>query len=227
MSIRPAMTHRRSPSPRQRVKDLFAAPFRMTILPDRVSNRLGLTSLEDERIGAAIPWIEGRLLDVGAGRNSLVAQYGAGVGVDVHDWGGGAIVLPDSRHLPFSDESFDTVTFLACLNHIPERVEALREARRVLAPGGRVIATMIDPILSWLGHRWLWWHSEEKHRGGMRTGEVYGYWPREMRQLLSSAGFEMAHYERFVYGLNHLYVAVKSAAEKRNLDRSLTQRPGK
>jgi SAM-dependent methyltransferase len=190
----------------------------MTILPDDVSNRLGLTSLEDERIAAVLPWIHGRLLDVGAGRNRLVAEYGSGVGVDVHDWGGGVMVLPDSRHLPFDDESFETVTFLACLNHIPERVDALREAWRVLVPSGRMIATMIDPILSGIGHRWLWWYSEEKHRGGMRPGEVYGLWPREMRHLISAARFELAHYERFVYGLNHLYVAMKSTSAERTVD---------
>jgi SAM-dependent methyltransferase len=153
---------------------------------------------------------------VGAGRNRLTAEYGSGIGVDVHDWGGGALVVPDSRHLPFSDGSFDTVTFLACLNHIPERLDVLREARRLLSPGGRVIATMIDPILSGIGHRWLWWYSEEKHRGGMQPGEVYGFWPREMRQLLSAAGFKLTHYERFVYHLNHLYVAAKPSSAERN-----------
>lgn len=208
MSSRGTTTRKRPPPLAQRVKDLLAAPLRMTVLPDQLSNRLGLTSLEDERVNAVLPWIEGRLLDVGAGRNALVARYG-GVGVDVHDWGGGALVMPDSRHLPFPDGSFDTVTFVACLNHIPERMDALQEARRVLTPGGRVVATMIDPVLSWIGHRWLWWHSEEKHRGGMQTGEVYGYWPREMRELLTAAGFVITHYERFVYGLNHLYVAVR------------------
>lgn len=190
----------------QRLKDFLGAPLRMLLLPDDASSRLGLTSLETERIAAVRPWIVGSLLDVGAGRNRLVREYGSGVGLDVHDFGGGATIVPDTRHLPFPDASFDTVTFVACLNHIPERREALAEAWRVLRDNGRVVITMIDPMLSGVGHR-LWWYSEDRHRGGMRSGEVYGLWPREIRHLLRSAGFEMVAEKRFLYGLNGLYVA--------------------
>lgn len=148
----------------------------MVLLPDDASTRLGWTSLEEERLRAVLPELRGRLLDVGAGRNTLVRRYdelgGEGVGVDVHDWGGGALVVEDSSHLPFADASFDTVTFVACLNHIPDRAGALREAHRVLRPGGRVVATMIDPVLGEVGHR-LWWYGEDKHRE-TQPGEVGG-----------------------------------------------------
>ena len=74
------------------------------------------------------------------------------------------LIVQDSRQLPFADRSFDTVTFVACLNHIPYRDEALAEAVRVLRPGGRVVATMIGRWLGLVGHK-IWWYSEEKHRG--------------------------------------------------------------
>jgi SAM-dependent methyltransferase len=182
-----------------------AAPLRMIFLPDHVSTRLGLTSLEDERIAAVQPWITGRLLDIGAGTNRLAREHGNGIGVDVHDFGGGALLVPDSRHLPFPDSSFDTVTFVACLNHIPERQLALAEACRIVRRGGRVVITMIDPILSGIGHR-IWWYSEDRHRGGMRPGETYGLWPRAVRALMRTAGFELVAERRFLYGLNRLYV---------------------
>jgi hypothetical protein len=38
-----------------------------------------------------------------------------------------------------------------------------------------------------------------------------------MRQFLSATGFEIVHYERFVYSLNHLYVAVKTVSADRNV----------
>jgi len=193
----------------QSVKDLAGAPLRMALLSDQMSRRLGLTSLEDERLAAVRPWITGRLLDIGAGNNRLVREYGDGVGVDIHDFGGGATLLPDAAHLPFDAGTFDTVTFVACLNHIPEREAALREAHRVLRDGGRVLVTMIDPIISAIGHR-IWWYSEEKHRGGMHRGEVYGFWPAQVRLLLRSAGFELVDERRFLYGLNRLYVARRS-----------------
>lgn len=192
----------------QQLKDLVGAPFRMVLLPDVASNRLGLTSLEDERVSAVLPWVQGRLLDIGAGTNRLVREHGRGVGVDVHDFGGGALILRDSRQLPFPDETFDTVTFIACLNHIPEREAALIEAWRVLKPQGRIVATMIDPVLSQIGHR-LWWYGEDRHRGGMHEGEVFGFWPAQVRQLLTSAGFKLEHEGRFLYALNRLYVARK------------------
>ena len=167
--------------------------------------RFGWTTLEDERLAAVLPHLRGRLLDVGAGHNTLVNRYGNGVGVDVHDWGGGVQVIEDAARLPFPDSSFDTVAFVACLNHIPNRAEALREARRLVKPDGSLVVTMIDPILGGLGHV-IWWYGEDRHRGGMLPGEVGGLWTSEIRRLCEEAGFRLVRHRRFVYGLNNLYV---------------------
>jgi SAM-dependent methyltransferase len=191
----------------QAVKDLLAAPVRLTVLPNDVATRLGLTSRETERVEAALRHVRGRLLDLGCGRNALLRRYGLdrGVGVDVVDLGGGALIVPDTTRLPFADGSFDTVTCLANLNHIPDRVPVLREARRVLAEDGRLVATMIDPVLGWLGHRLFWWDDPDAARG-MRPGERYGLWPGEVVRAAAAAGFGLERRERFAYGLNGLYV---------------------
>jgi SAM-dependent methyltransferase len=192
----------------QHVWDAVGAPLRMVLLPDDASTRLGFTSLEEERMRAVLPRLRGRLLDVGAGRNTLVrrwqAQGGEGVGVDVHDWGGGAQVIESSSRLPFPDASFDSVTFVACLNHIPDRAGVLAEAARVLRPGGRVVLTMINPVLGEVGHR-LWWYSEDKHREE-QPGETGGMWTGEILRLCDAAGLVEREHARFVYGLNHVYV---------------------
>jgi len=169
-----------------------------------------LTSLEEERISAVLPYVQGRLLDIGAGRNKLVKRYGNGVGVDVYDWGEGALIVEDSSQLPFSDGEFDTVAFLACLNHIPNRAEVLQEAYRVLSPKGRLIITMINPILGGIGH-FIWWYGEDKERG-MKEGEVAGMWTKDIVRLCRSAGFEIVEHKRFLYQLNNLYLGVKSGA---------------
>jgi len=188
--------------------DLLGVPFRLVLFPDDWNERLGWTSLEQSRIRAVLPEVRGRLLDVGAGRNRLVRSYGGeGIGVDVHDFGFGARIIQDSRELPFPDRSFDTVTFAACLNHIPYRGQALREAWRVLRPGGRVVATMISRFLGELGHR-LWWYSEDKQRR-VAEGETGGLDPREMRHLLAESGFGSIRRSTFCCGLNSLYVAAK------------------
>ena len=199
-----------SPRPlARRAWDLLGIPLRFTLLPDIWSKRLGWSSLEEERLRAVLPCIRGRLLDVGCGTNNLMRSYGGeGVGVDVHDFGGGGLIVSDTRHLPMPDASFDTVTFIACLNHIPYRLEALQEAYRVLRPGGRLIATMIGRLLGDVGHA-IWWYSEEKHRGGMVEGETGGLNPSEIHALLAETGFDNVRHTRFCYGLNSLYQATK------------------
>jgi SAM-dependent methyltransferase len=192
----------------QRFWDLLGAPLRFAALPDHWSRRLGWTSLEEERLRAVLPHIEDRLLDVGAGPNTLVRLHGQGVGVDVHDFGGGATIVADTRELPFENASFDTVSFVACLNHIPYRAEALREALRLLRPGGRLVATMINRVVGGIGHR-IWWYGEDRHRGGMAEGETGGLNVKEMYQLMAAAGFTEITTRRFCYGLNCLYLARK------------------
>ncbi len=185
--------------------DFFGIPFRLVLFDQAWLPRFGWTTLEEERIAAVLPHIKGRLLDVGAGTNTLVNRYGDGVGVDVFEWGGGALVVEDSSTLPFEDASFDTITYLACLNHIPYREAALHEARRLLKPDGRIIITMISPFLGDIGHA-IWWYSEDKHRGGMLPGEVGGLHRDEVIRLCESAGFSLGHHQRFVYRMNNLYV---------------------
>ncbi|SCG46193.1 SAM-dependent methyltransferase [Micromonospora halophytica] len=46
--------------------------------------------------------------------------------------------LADAMDLPFPDESFDIVWALESLHHMPDRAHVLRQAARVLRPGGRL-----------------------------------------------------------------------------------------
>jgi SAM-dependent methyltransferase len=193
----------------RKIFDLIGAPLRLAVLPDAVVTRGGLTSLKEERLRAVAPWLKGRLLDIGCGDNELVRSYGNGVGVDVYDWGGGALILPDCSRIPLPDVSFDTITIIAALNHIPNRIEVLKEARRLLAKDGRLLITMINPMLSYIGHRLLWWYSEDKERG-MEPGEVYGFWNKDLISLVEQAGFNLFLHKRFVYGLNNLFIFRKA-----------------
>jgi SAM-dependent methyltransferase len=191
--------------------DAIGIPARLVLFPPEWLERCGWTTLEAERLNHVLPEIRGRLLDIGAGANTLVKTYGHGTGVDVFDWGGGALVVTDTAQLPFPDRSFDTIAFVACLNHIPNRREVLHEAKRLLAPGGRVVMTMINPILGGVGHA-IWWYSEDKHRGGMLPGEVGGLWTRDIVAMCEAAGLRLEKHRRFVYGMNHLYVFVDAGA---------------
>lgn len=201
----------------QYVWDWCMTPVRLILLPDSLCERLRLTSLRAERFRAVLPQIRGRLLDIGAGDNQLVAIYKKcadehsqpgskqSVGVDVFDWGSDTILVQSSASLPFPDASFDTISFLACINHIPERREALEEARRVLRPDGCLLVTMIGRFIGELGHK-LWWYSEDKYRN-VDEHELMGMNEKEIHALLDAAGFEVLAVKRFVYGLNRLYIA--------------------
>lgn len=198
--------------------DLVGAPLRMVLLPDSQSERLHLTSLRAERYAAVLPELRGRVLDIGAGDNALIRLYQKkqgredavatnSIGVDVVDWGGDALKITSSDSLPFEAGSFDTVCFIACINHIPERVGALKEAHRVLKPGGVVVATMIGQLIGNVGHA-IWWYSEDKHRD-IAEGEVMGINPGEMLNLFHQAGFKRVSVKRFVYGMNYLFLAAR------------------
>lgn len=185
--------------------DFIGIPFRLALFDQNWLPRFGWTTLEEERLSAVLPYLKGQLLDIGAGSNNLVKRYGKGIGVDIHDWGGGALVVENTSHLPFENETFDTITFVACLNHIPYRQAVLQEAKRLIKPDGRLIITMINPLLGDIGHT-IWWYGEDRHRGGMEEGEVGGLWKKDIIQMCEDAGFCLQLHRRFVYGMNNLYL---------------------
>jgi ubiquinone/menaquinone biosynthesis C-methylase UbiE len=98
----------------------------------------------------------GRLLDVGAGRRAefaeLMARRGAKVtAIDAReDVGADAdrslsidFRRCDARELPLEDQSFDAITAISTIEHIPEGDDrAMAELGRVLAPGGRLVVSV-------------------------------------------------------------------------------------
>jgi len=54
--------------------------------------------------------------------------------------------VEDATQLPFPDGSFDLVTSLEVLEHLVDPAKAVREARRVLAPRGRLVVTVPNTV---------------------------------------------------------------------------------
>jgi SAM-dependent methyltransferase len=104
-----------------------------------------------------------RLLEVGTGAGAVLAVLGQefpGIrltGIDIEprqlefarghlDRAGVEATLAeaDALALPFEDESFDHVWMMWFLEHVADPVGVLREAQRVLVPGGAITAIEVD-----------------------------------------------------------------------------------
>jgi ubiquinone/menaquinone biosynthesis C-methylase UbiE len=99
-----------------------------------------------------------RILDVGCGTGQSRQLYAPHalhyVGIDLSEqavtaararFPGSDWLVGDARSLPCDSQSFDVVAFSSVLHHIPDIPAALREALRVLRPGGHIFA--FDPNL--------------------------------------------------------------------------------
>ncbi len=95
----------------------------------------------------ACPHARGELLDMGCGRKPFASLFGKRV---TRYWGTDLSVSPYLGHArldayaraeaqPFRDGSFDTVMGLSMLTYLPEPILMVREAHRVLKPGGVLI----------------------------------------------------------------------------------------
>lgn len=99
--------------------------------------------LHDEAARAAARGTRPRLLDVGSGAkpyepifHDAVAEY---VGLDVAN--PAADLEGTVEDIPAPDASFDLVLCTQTLEHANDPARAVRELRRVVAPGGRVLAS--------------------------------------------------------------------------------------
>ena len=170
------------------------------------------TSNEDIRLNETLKRIDGYLLDIGCRHNHLVERYrqmgGRGIGVDVHGWKGSDLVVDDTACLSFENETFDSVTMIACINHIPNRRDVLKEVHRILRANGRLILTNLTPAISWMWHQVAIWDRGERGRG-MKKGEVYGLQSQTLRPLLSDTGFHIEKKDTFSWGMNQIYLCRK------------------
>jgi ubiquinone/menaquinone biosynthesis C-methylase UbiE len=132
-----------------------------------------------------------RLLEIGCGMGTDLLQFARGgarcTGVDLtprsveisslhfgrYDmWADFA--LADGEHLPFADESFDVVYSNGVLHHTPDTAQAIKEAHRVLKPGG------IARVMLYHRRSFHYWSDIILYRGILRGHFLRGHSPAEI-----------------------------------------------
>jgi SAM-dependent methyltransferase len=89
-----------------------------------------------------------------------------------HEGAEGADILASADAVPVDDDSCDAVLLTEVLEHIPEPLAVLRELRRILRPGGRLVLTV----------PFVWQLHELPH-------DYYRFTDAGLRSLLDRAGF--------------------------------------
>ena len=135
-----------------------------------------------------------RILDVGCGTGAnlvRLSDFGDAEGVDIspdalkfcRERGLNNVKLGAAETLPYEDHEFDLVTAFDVVEHMDDDVAGLREMRRVLRPGGRVL--LFVPTFMFL------WGVQDEVSNHRRR-----YTMSEFRQVVTAAGFEV---ERTTY----------------------------
>jgi demethylmenaquinone methyltransferase/2-methoxy-6-polyprenyl-1,4-benzoquinol methylase len=144
-----------------------------------------------------------RILDVGCGTGELLGRLRGAFPRDEVigcDFSAGMLqhaaakrkaqrlVCGDAGRLPFRDASIDVITSTEAFHWFPDQHQALREFRRVLVPGGRLLLALVTPLRLF---------SRLAQVGSVLSGQPF-YWPTqaETRRKLQKAGFEVETQER-------------------------------
>jgi demethylmenaquinone methyltransferase/2-methoxy-6-polyprenyl-1,4-benzoquinol methylase len=96
----------------------------------------------------------GQILGLDVSRSMLEAGLGA---VEKKSLDGRIqLIQGRAEHLPFPDETFDTVVFTYLLRYVQEPDATIRELSRVLKPGGELLSLELGiPESSWIQALWL------------------------------------------------------------------------
>jgi ubiquinone/menaquinone biosynthesis C-methylase UbiE len=153
----------------------------------------------------------GRALDIGCGTGELASRMAARgwqvVGLDLCEPmlhqaraklnGGGprvGLTVGDSEHLPFAADSFDLLTCANSFHHYPHQEAVVREMRRVLRPGGRLLLLdgWPDQFVGRIIYDLIITHVE--------GGKVWHRESHHMKEMFEEAGFAHVTQKR-VYSL--------------------------
>lgn len=128
-----------------------------------------------------------RILDAGcgSGRNMVeFARHGEVTGIELsptsvglaRERGAGDVVEGSVLEMPFEADAFDMAASLDVIEHLEDDLQALRELRRVVAPGGSLLVTVPAYQWLWSGHDEINHHHRRYTRRSLQSvGEQAGW----------------------------------------------------
>ncbi len=167
-----------------------------------------------------------RVLDVGCGTGILTTRLRTELGADVVagcDFSFGMLeqafertrdvawMQGDALRLPVRDAAVDAIVCTEAFHWFPDHDAALREFRRVLAPGGRLLVALVNV------------RAGATSRVAAASSQVLGtpaYWPTraEMRTQVEAAGFEVRSQRRVIRIAGLLIPTVLTVGERPHRD---------
>lgn len=119
----------------------------------------------------------------------------------------------DANHLPFQDQVFQAVTFGYLLRNVDDALQVLREVRRVLVDGGRVVCLDTTPPKKNLFYPFIRFYmhviipvlgrfvARDKAAYAYLTGSTMDFHEaEELAGLFREADFRNVAYRRFMFG---------------------------
>ena len=119
----------------------------------------------------------------------------------------------DANHLPYADNSFESVSFGYLLRNVDDALAALKEVHRVLKPGGRVVCLDTTPPRKNLWYPFVRFYfrfgipflgrfiAKDESAYAYLTGSTMDFYSAEaLAAIFTQAGFEDVGYQRFMLG---------------------------
>lgn len=99
-----------------------------------------------------------------------------------------------AEDLPYGNEQADVILMNGCISHVKDVPRALKEAHRVLKPGGTLILSFIDRNSELASH-----YETHLSQGAFRPCARL-YTAEEVQTLLNQAGFQQLNFSQTLFG---------------------------
>ncbi len=141
-----------------------------------------------------------RLVDAGGPDRVVGCDFSAGMlreaAARLQGSAGATLVQGDATRLPFRDGVFDAAVSTEAFHWFPDQAAALRELRRVLRPGGRLLLALVSPPFEIVADAFevgmrlvgqpLWWTTPSRLRAQV---EAAGLRVERQRRVFRIPGF--------------------------------------